>query len=294
MIVGDLIVDETWYVDANKLSPEAPVPVAYLTSSEPHRSPGGAALAASYAHKDKKSSAFLTATNTDNEEWLADKGIEIYSLKSVKNVVKTRYVDVNSNYHLLRIDNDDVVDFPAITSDILSESLQSLFKQNISSIVMLDYRKGIFNDKDTCQYMINEALKKNIPTYVDTRCDITKFRGCTYLKLNKKEYDAACAAQSINCPYSLCRELNIANLIVTEGKEGAKLFSLATETMEQYKPDLTKYNGTPDVTGCGDVFDINFCYYCFQEDLFSPTEALRFSVDRATEYAYTSIGDRLC
>ena len=291
LIMGDLIVDETWYVDANKLSPEAPVPVACLTSNKPLLSPGGASLAAAYAIKQNYQSIFLTATNRDNRLWLEDKNIEVFSLKSVKNVTKTRYIDVNSNYHMLRVDNDNVVVFPTITNSELNYLKQKITK-NISCIVMLDYRKGIFSNIETTQTMIEIAKGKNIPVYVDTRSDIDKFAGCTYLKLNEKEYVAATAAQNINCPQELCSKLNISNLIITKGKDGAELYTVKGNSYK-YTPNIRKYNGMPDVTGCGDVFDVNFCYYYFQEEL-QPTEALELSVEKATEYAYTSIGDRLC
>lgn len=291
LIMGDLIIDETWYVNAKKLSPEAPVPVGYLTLPKPKLSPGGASLAASYALKQNYPFTFLTATNKDNRKWLQKKGMEVYSLVPVENVKKTRYIDTNSNYHLVRIDNDEVVDFPVITKDTLMPVLEKLL-DGISSLVMLDYRKGIFSNIDTIQTVITEAVRHNIPVYVDTRCKVDKFKMATFLKLNEKEYTAATAAQSINYPQDLCRKLNIPNLIITEGKKGAKLYTIEGE-FYQFKPDIKNYTGTPDVTGCGDVFDVNFCYYCFQEG-YSPTEALALSVNKATEYAYMQIGDRLC
>jgi len=291
LIMGDTIIDETWYVDARKLSPEAPIPVGYLTSSVPHRSPGGASLAASYALKQGYPFTFLTATSNNNTRWLAAKGMDVHSLQSVDNVTKTRYIDVNSNYHLLRIDNDEVVTFPSVTSDKLSPVLEELLDK-ATCLIMLDYRKGIFSNLEAVKKMIAEAVRRNLPVYVDTRCSPSKFRMSTYLKLNEKEYVAACAALGFNNYQDLCSNLNIPNVIVTEGKRGATLHSVTNETFHS-TPSKDRYKGIPDVTGCGDVFDVNFCYYCFQEGL-PPTEALKLSVERASEYAHTTIGDRLC
>jgi len=291
LIVGDLIVDETWYVDARKLSPEAPVPVGYLTSPKPELSPGGASLAASYALKQKYPSQFCTMMEHSREEWLQSKGIKTWNLGHAENVVKTRFIDTHSNYHLLRIDNDEVVKFPSFTKDSLEPIIHTML-DNVSCVAMLDYRKGVFSDWDTVHFLIQECIKRGIPTYVDTRCDPSKFRMTTYLKLNEKEYVEASASLNINSPSSLCRKLNIPNILITLGKNGAQLFTSEGNSYE-YTPSMKKHIGTPDVTGCGDVFDVNFCYYCFQEGL-SPTESLRLSVDKATEYAYTSIGDRLC
>jgi D-beta-D-heptose 7-phosphate kinase/D-beta-D-heptose 1-phosphate adenosyltransferase len=291
LIVGDLIIDKTWYVDARKISPEAPVPIGYLTSPNPLLSPGGAGLAASYAIKQQLKSIFLTATSKDNRLWLGEKGIDVHTLMLADNVVKTRYVDADSGYHLLRVDNDEVVDFPIITEERLELIFQDLLT-DIECIVMLDYRKGMFSSVDAIKMIIARAKENNIPTYVDTRCNPLKFEGVDFLKLNRKEYNAAKAALNINLPKDLCKKINIKNLIITEGKEGAKLY-LSNGQSYQYKADTKKYTGTPDVTGCGDVFDVNFCYYYFQESL-EPTKALRLSVEKATKYAYMPIGDRLC
>jgi hypothetical protein len=82
LIFGDTIVDETWYVDVKKLSPEAPIPVASLVCSEPVRSPGGASLAAAYARRRNYPSVYLTSVNPTIVDWLKQKGIDTHSLKN--------------------------------------------------------------------------------------------------------------------------------------------------------------------------------------------------------------------
>jgi len=293
LIIGDLIIDETWYVNANKLSPEAPIPVAFLTSQLPHLSPGGAGLAASYAKKNNIDSVFYTAAHADNFVWLAAKGINIHNAQRINNVTKTRYVDVNSNYHLLRVDNDHTVSFPTIDISKFSKKIYKILSDDIGGIAILDYNKGMFADTDICQFIIETAYQYNIPTYVDTRSNPTKFAGCNFLKLNAKEYDVACTDLGIDSPYALCSVLDISKLLITKGKEGATIYFPDTEIETDCGIDLTGYTGAPDVTGCGDVFDINFCYYCFIEGLI-PTKALKLSTKKATEYAYMQIGDRLC
>jgi len=290
LVIGDTIIDETWYVDTKKISPEAPVPVACLTSVDPLKTPGGASLATSYARKHNIPISFLTATDSNNIAWLSKKGIDVYNITDTHNVIKTRYIDKNSGYHLIRIDNDDVVCRPKITIKTITKILEKrITQEDIQCIVMLDYCKGVLVDPLICSLIIDVAKIYNIPTYVDTRGDTKKFTNVDTMKLNAKEYVAACAAHDINCPYALCKALNVSRLIVTKGKEGATVY----ENNKRYTVKPQKYTGSPDVTGCGDVFDINFCYHCFMEG-FTPTKSLRLSVNKATEYAYTSIGDRLC
>ena len=80
--------------------------------------------------------------------------------------------------------------------------------------------------------------------------------------------------------------------MVTKGKQGASLYLTKEEKKYEFIPDLTNYIGTPDVTGCGDVFDINFCYNRFIECL-GPTKSLRLSVEQATKFAYEPVDNRL-
>jgi len=293
LIIGDLIIDETWYVNAAKLSPEAPVPTVFLTSPMAHISAGGASLAASYAKKNNFDSMLLTAASTDNFVWLSSKGIEVYNIQDTNNVVKIRYIDTNSNYHLLRVDNDRVVKFPTVILDRLSKQLKKLLSKDIGCIAILDYNKGIFDSTFTCQMILQLAAEKNIPVYVDTRANPMKFQGCNFLKLNQKEYDVVCTSLNIKSPYALCEVLNVQVLLVTKGKEGASMYIPTTKTQKDYNANRKQYTGTPDVTGCGDVFDINFCYHCFIEGL-TPIESLELSVNQATKFAFTSIGGRLC
>jgi bifunctional ADP-heptose synthase (sugar kinase/adenylyltransferase) len=292
LIFGDTIVDETWYVDVKKLSPEAPIPVASLVCSEPVRSPGGASLAAAYARRRNYPAVYLTSVNPTIVDWLMQKGIDTHSLKNDGYISRVRYIDRASNYHLLRVDNDATVrNEPTSVYEV--EALLTCIPDDILGIVILDYQKGIVMDSAVCRFILAYAKTLNIPTYVDTRGDTSKFLGYDFLKLNDKEYVAACAALNVNSPMDLGDKLYVQNLIITKGKQGAEIWNIRSGTYSDHVPDLKKHEGTPDVTGCGDVFDINFCYHHFIEGLI-PTESLRLSVEDATSFAYEPIGERLC
>lgn len=292
LIIGDTIVDETWYVNVRKLSPEAPVPVASLTSTEPIRSPGGASLAAAYAQTKRYPFTYLTCVDESTGEWLESKGINTCCLPAENHISKTRYIDQASNYHLLRVDNDDIaLGKPATKEEMMV--LLSYMSEDTKGIVILDYQKGIVVDPEVCEFLSSYAQSLNIPVYVDTRGDISKFKNYDFVKVNANEYAAACAALDITSPFLLGNILNIKNLIITKGKDGGEIYHINERTCHTYKPSIRKYRGTPDVTGCGDVFDINFCYYHFIEGR-TPTESLMLSIEDATSFAYEPIGERLC
>ena len=291
MIIGDLIVDNTCYVDALKISPEAPVPVAYLRQSEPIKTAGGASLAAAYAQKHGLPCTFLTAATRENKLWLKDIGLNVHCFNVERNVTKIRYIDAASGYHLLRLDNDNVVEFPQITPDSLVASVTDILDNyNIGVIAVLDYRKGMFNSAQTCQALVRLSQQKCIPLYVDTRDRVEKYSGASVLKLNTNEFDAACAALNVDGADKLIKQLKLNQLIVTRGADGATLYEAPTVTWTEQ--DLTKFTGTPDVTGCGDVFDVNFCYN-WGIKMRTLRESLQNAVDNATQFAYSSIKERL-
>lgn len=298
LIIGDIVVDETWYSETKKLSPEAPVPVATLIKNQPDVTIGGAGLAARYAIKNCVDVNFITACSRENKSRLEWLGIPTVSIEPIVNVIKKRYIDINSGYHLIRVDNDEVVDKPNIvTENIYPEMERIIDEEGISIVSLLDYRKGMFFNHITCKDMISLCRKKRIPVYVDTRCSPIKFRGANYLKLNDLEYAAAKKELNIDDPYEMIRRLEISSLIVTRGKDGATLYGSQTGSETNIHP--REYNGTPDVTGCGDVFGVNFCDYIstgrekYKSKYNMEIDAVKEAVDRASFFAYQNIGDRL-
>ena len=206
-----------------------------------------------------------------------------------------RYIDIHSAYHLLRVDNDDIVNPPIISKKMMMEKFEEVIEEHdIACVAALDYRKGVFNNPDTCYGLINICRSHHIPIYVDTRDDTTKFIGVNCLKLNEKETVEAMIELGLDNPQELLERLHIDNLIVTRGSQGAALYehNKGDIQISNYVPDLSGYTGTPDVTGCGDVFDINFCYNRFVEGL-EPTKSLELSVERATQFAYQLVHNRL-
>lgn len=303
LLVGDLIIDKTIMVAVTKVSPEAPVPVAeVLPYDHDGESPGGAGSAAAFANKDNIPLIFLTACPPDRSTWLHTLGINTETHDShCKNVTKIRYIDVNTGYHLLRVDTDRTISHPDL--DTLNgmvnfqEQLSSILESHhIACIALLDYRKGMLTRESITQWIIDVGKKNEIPIYVDSRSeDLTRFRGANILKLNQKEYNFAYGALNADCVLDVKSRLNVDTLIITKGAEGAELYTCppGKKWSEHYvHPDLTKYDGAPDVTGCGDAFDMTFCYTWSILGK-SLDEALQIAVDRASQFAYEPIGVRI-
>lgn len=298
LLIGDLMIDQTWPVRATKLSPEAPVPVAQITRPLAIERPGGAGLAASFGTKNfhDMNLYFYTATADERMKWLHDKNIKangtMIELSQV--ITKTRFIEETSKYHLLRIDNDDIAGKSGLDLNSFMCDFNDYIELGLDGIVLLDYQKGIFDNEGLLFHLIKVAEEQKIPVYVDSRAgNLTKFTGATYLKLNKKEFKEACINLGCRYPLELISVLELEALLITKGEEGAELWRKNDSQGYSYQASLGPHPGAPDVTGCGDAFDISFCYYRFIEG-FCPQEAIGKAVDMATDYAHMPIEERLC
>ncbi len=305
LLIGDLLIDRTFYVDVPKLSPEAPVPVAMLTG-RPVDTPGGAGLAAAYAAVDNIPLIFATYTSLELSAWMSG----LYDLPIIHpsthsentNAVKTRYIDNERHYHLLRVDSDRTVPEP-FRDEVDEKSWfdwveRTLKNEHIKVLALLDYRKGLLNEARS-QRLIAMALDANIPVYVDSRChNLKKFSGATIIKLNSTEFKAALENLSCDSTSDLSNELGIRYIIETQGAKGAEMWDGSYINCGKRKgyachvPDLSKHEGSPDVTGCGDVFDVTFCYEWGIKKV-GFYEAIKVAVETATRFAYKPIGERL-
>ena len=297
LIIGDLLIDETYRVKASKLSPEAPVPVVMKKTRQPSRTLGGAALAACYAAKNNIPYIFLTACSQATYNSIKEK-INIIPLKVEEDIIKTRYIDDDSNYHLLRVDNDAISLYNPFTTEESIQNFKELFintiKQNdIGMVVILDYCKGLLTNSNLNQFLIDQSHKTNLKVYVDTRAkDIQSFKNANFIKLNLKELDNAYKTLNVSNEQRLIDNLSCDTLIVTKGKDGAELYRKDKDYKIKYIPELSSYKGTPDVTGCGDVFDVTFCDK-WNTNREHYLKILTHAVNKATEFAYELIEERI-
>ena len=159
LVVGELCKDETYYCDVNRISPEAPVPVADLI---------------------RNSTADGMAGNVNAN--LKAFGIETTFLhqRLSQHIIKTRYVDIKSGQHLLRADSTH----PSITPlDVAS--IENINDYN--AIVISDYNKGFVT------YDVVTQLRTLFdgPILVDSKKEgLAAFEGCI-VKINELEYERA-------------------------------------------------------------------------------------------------------
>ena len=205
LVIGDSCVDRYVYGRSKRLCPDAPVPVLIPTTTIEN---GG------------------MAKNVQAN--IASLGIECDIITNDEVIIKTRYVDDQTNHMFLRIDtNEDQI------KRISHSKLKNL--QNYDAIVISDYDKGFLDEYDI------QTLGSDYPlVFMDTKKPLgfwaTK---CNFIKINEMEYRA-----SKNVFPSLDSSL-YQNLIVTLGPQGCRF--------KENKYPVKKVD-VKDMTGAGDTF----------------------------------------
>ena len=153
-------------------------------------------------------------------------GVNTVLLSQREEIIKTRFVDSNSGYQLLRLDET------AQVSRIANAELKMAFMHmNPDAIVISDYDKGYLSEDDL--WIVCNNI--NRPVFVDTKKRRLFQKDNVYWKINKKEYDDLIEDHLPNDDH----------LIVTLGSAGASWNGMI------YKPEPVKVF---DVCGAGDTF----------------------------------------
>ena len=232
LVVGDKCTDKYVYGECKRLSPEQPVPVLDQTKIEER--PGMAA-------------------NTEMN--LRSFGINTLLLSQREVITKTRFVDTNSGYQFMRLDET-----PEVTSITSAEVKMALMHINPDAIVISDYDKGYISDENL--WLLCNNI--NRPVFVDTKKRRLFQKDNVYWKINKKEYDDLIQD---HLP-------NDSHLIVSLGSDGASWNGLI------FKPEPVKVF---DVCGAGDTFMASLVYK------FLKTKDMGASIEFANKAAAISV-----
>lgn len=257
LVVGDLMLDSYMWGLADRISPEAPVPVVAVTKET--KSLGGAGnvvanlislganvwvssvLGGDDAARIIKSK--LEQLGADTSAIFEDAG-RITSLK-------TRVMA--GSHQIVRFDKESKDEIGVTFEEkIYSFALSSI--DSFDAILLSDYKKGIITDS-LSQKLITLANDKNIPILADPKgSDYTKYKGATLLTPNKKEASEATKieikddARLYEAGIKLKRELELKYSIITLSEDGIGIFDEGGTTK---LPTLAQE--VFDVTGAGDT-----------------------------------------
>ena len=251
IVAGDAMLDRYWFGDAERISPEAPVPVVRVTRTEERL--GGAAnvainIAAVGAH-----SSLLSVVGSDEpgrtiERLAREAGITpaLQFDDSLATTVKLRIVA--RQQQMVRCDFEAMPAKEALARhlDVFSELLA-----NHNALILSDYGKGGLSH---IVKMISLANEAGIPVLIDPKGDdYSRYRDATILTPNRAELRQVVGAWSgeedlTNRAQNLRTELNLKYLLLTRSEEGMTLFH---ENGQLTVP--TQAREVFDVSGAGDT-----------------------------------------
>jgi D-glycero-beta-D-manno-heptose-7-phosphate kinase len=251
LVVGDVMLDKYWFADVNRISPEAPVPVALVKHQEAR--PGGAANVARNITSLGGSAVLLSVTGNDDaarqlEQILKkDKVTSIFKYDTdISTTIKLRVVA--HQQQLVRIDFENTPS-ESLLADVFNEYASLLPEYDV--VVLSDYGKG---GLDHAARMIEFAREFGKPVLVDPKGDnYSKYRGATLLTPNKNEFRQVAGTwqnedELIEKAESLRRHLDLKALLITRSEEGMSLY---TENKVVNVP--AQAQEVFDVTGAGDT-----------------------------------------
>ena len=238
-VFGDIMLDRWIVGEANRMSPEAPVPV--LLEQEQKYSIGGAGNLAVNIKSLGSEVELTTVTGQDKEgyklqELLLETGLQC-SLAGDVNVTttKTRLVS-KGGQHIVRWDREE---------QYIGEDAFDRFKVHKDDIICIsDYNKGTVR-RDT----IGNLLDKGTKILVDPKQDANFYHGAYLVKPNMQEYEEWFGKWDKTTALRQMQRLDWTWLVVTDGANGMHVLNI----LDEYKHFKEEVKEVADVTGAGDT-----------------------------------------
>lgn len=257
-VIGDVMLDQYFYGEVIRVSPEAPVPINHVRSIKSVL--GGASNVASNL-VNLGCQVYLGAISGNDANGrilrtlLENKGIECSGLAISScrpTITKIRVLGMGQQ--MLRLDFEETEELYAEEISNLKEWFTLLLEKGLDGVLISDYAKGVCSVA-FCKWVIAKAKEYNIPILVDPKGKYwDKYVGCDFITPNVKELsdvsgyivdnkdvEIALAARKAKETYA------IKNVVVTRSEKGISLFG----EKEMYSPAVA--TEVFDVTGCGDT-----------------------------------------
>jgi|SaaInlStandDraft_5_1057022.scaffolds.fasta_scaffold19354_2 D-beta-D-heptose 7-phosphate kinase / D-beta-D-heptose 1-phosphate adenosyltransferase len=256
-VIGDIILDNFVYGHVTRISPEAPIPV--LNKARSHYVLGGAGNVVANISSLGSKAEFITVIGDDDAGkriqdivGLEDNVVANFIVDPDKMTpVKTRYIA--GTQHLLRVDEEETSDISEATEQLILEAFTRMIGNN-KVLIISDYIKGTISDK-LAQKLVAIACRYDVKVIIDSKKqDLSCFKGGYLLTPNYNEF---CRLVGFEVKFEqveseakkICEKYNIANVLVTLGKDG--MYLVKDQGKSLHIPSVAKE--VFDVTGAGDT-----------------------------------------
>jgi D-beta-D-heptose 7-phosphate kinase/D-beta-D-heptose 1-phosphate adenosyltransferase len=254
LVIGDVMLDEYLQGDAQRISPEAPVPIVELKSST--CTPGGAANVAANVARLGGAPCLFSVIGRDLQaeqlrEALMARGVSSDGLlvdHSRPTTTKSRLVV--RGHQVARFDRECRVALSRPIEDTLLRCIGSELRA-CDAVVISDYGKGVVS-RSLVTYITESARAAHKPVVIDPKSlDFSKYRGATVVTPNLHEARAAAATDGdiLLVGAVLVGVLDGGGLLITCGPEGMSLFQRQSDPVHIASVARAVF----DVTGAGDT-----------------------------------------
>ncbi len=251
LVVGDTMLDRYWHGAVERISPEAPVPVAQVNKEEERI--GGAGNVAFNVVTLGAQASFLGVVGDDEpghrmEALLQKTGIAAYLKRDPGLMTTVKLRVIGRHQQLLRLDFENEPDHEALA--LQNEAFAQIVPQH-QAVLFSDYGKGGLAH---IPKMIAAARAAGKPVLIDPKgSDYTRYAGATVITPNRAEMQQVVGSWSDAAglrtkAQNLREQLNLDAILVTLSEEGMTLFDAKGETHVD-----ANAREVFDVTGAGDT-----------------------------------------
>ena len=258
MVIGDVMLDSYIWGSADRISPEAPVPIVSVKKRDYRL--GGAANVALNVQALGATPILCALIGDDDagtkllhcldEQGMGKDGIVVS--KNRPTTIKTRLIA--SHQHVVRVDEES-------ERELMPEEEAQLMKQingligNCDAIIFEDYDKGVIH-AGLIEKVVALARENNIPTIVDPKKrNFLSYKDVTLFKPNlkelreglKRDIDGSDRGQVASAVAHLAQKLN-AGVMVTLSEHGVYIdYQSVQKSYPAHKREIA------DVSGAGDT-----------------------------------------
>jgi D-beta-D-heptose 7-phosphate kinase/D-beta-D-heptose 1-phosphate adenosyltransferase len=252
VVLGDVMLDRYWHGAAERISPEAPVPIVHIQDMQER--PGGAGNVALNLRALGCDVRLLGMVGDDSagerlEEELRIAGI-FCNLERVPSMPTTSKLRVLGRHQqLIRLDFEQ--SFHNVDPTLLFDHCKSQLNE-AQALILSDYGKGVLQQVQT---IIELANRLNVPVLVDPKGrDFSRYYGASIITPNLKEFEAVVGPSRTDRAIAenalaLIKEHKFGAMLITRGEQGMSLIQPGQEPLHV----AARAQEVFDVTGAGDT-----------------------------------------
>lgn len=258
LILGDIIIDNSYYGYANRLAPEGSFPVVNVYKTDKSLGTMGNVINNIIDFFDNIFTVIcLNSDGIDKiKELLPNKVISKMFIQENRNIIIKNRIFCN-NKIISRFDEEHIIPIETSIENKINKYISQMIHK-IDIVIISDYAKGFLTD-NILKKTIQLCKENNIFIAVDPKGkDYIKYKNVSLIKPNKKEAELF-FGNTIDISenydkYSekIINNLNIKYLLTTLGNEGMCLsYKDHNNKIIHIKKNIIASSVT-DVTGCGD------------------------------------------